>query len=266
MSDAYALAAEIRAALTDIADHYDAALIPPRRTTIRPMPKDDRDHPKMRPAHKVWEHSPAPANVDVLEVRRKTHIRLADCARIVLMECRTIDDGAIHRDLNEAPIRGLCAFVSTWAGIVAEQNPVEAAGWARDLSDYGRRLRQYAYPDRPNLVIGACPLRPDLDADPCGGTVRLRDDEDDAKCGRCGEVAVVRWWEARMLPADDGAPLVTATELIRLCALEGHIVSHDLIRLWAHRGKLPRAGRDGNGRVLYERQLGLNLVRQGKVA
>lgn len=266
MNDPYVTAGDIRRALVDIADHYDAALIPPQRATIRPTPKDERDRPKMRPAHKVWEHSPPPANHTILELRIDTHAKLADCARIVLMECRSVDDGAIHRNLGNASVRGLCAFVSTWALMVAEQNPVEAAGWARDLTEFGRRLRGYAYPDRPALVIGSCPLRPDVEAEPCGGVVRLRDDEEDAKCSRCREVAIVRWWEERMLPADDGRPLVTATDLIRVLALEGHIVTHELIRQWAHRGKLPRSGRDERGHVLYERQLALNLVRQGKVA
>lgn len=266
MTSPYLLAIQIRDALTDIEQHYDAALIPPRRATIRPMPKDDRDHPKMRPASKAWEHSPAPANIDVLDIRRQVHAQLADCARIILMECRTIDDGAIHRNLNEAPIRGLCTFVRTWALHVAEHNPIEAAGWARDLTEYGRRLRGYAYPDRPALVIGICPLRTDADGEPCGGTVRLRDDEEDAKCNRCGEVAVIRWWEARMLPPDDGHPLVTAAELIRLCALRGRVITHEQIWQWASRGKLPRAGRDDKGRVLYDRQLGIHLALRGKVA
>src|SRR5690349_8887400 len=124
------MAGAIRKALLEITDHYDDALIPPRLTSgvkqpTAPVPADVH---KIKPARKVFEHSPAPVSLAVLDARRDAHADLAHYARVVLNE---VNEGAITTHVNGESPFALARFLDVWALALAEQLPEEASAAAR---------------------------------------------------------------------------------------------------------------------------------------
>ena len=120
--DPYQTAGDIRRALLKIIDHYDEALIPPRLTAsvkqpTAPLPPDAR---KMKPARKVWQHSPAPTSLAVLDARAAAHADLAHYARIVLDEVTDVSGGTIVTHVNGQSPYALARFLDTWALRMAE--------------------------------------------------------------------------------------------------------------------------------------------------
>ena len=114
-ADPYEIAGAIRRALVDIRDHYDAALIPPQRAIIRPTP-ERTDSQNIKAATHTYEHSPAPANIDVLAARIASRPLPPDSRAITRplqvsesIPCR------LENALNSASYRAICAVSSVGA-------------------------------------------------------------------------------------------------------------------------------------------------------
>lgn len=135
---------------------------------------------------------------------------------------------------------------------------------ARDeLSDLGHRCHLVAFPSRrESMSIGRCPLEIPGEQDVlevCRGDVRYRlqhderDGEAMAACSRCGEAAVVSWWEDRMFDDPETRRSLTIEGVVVLVHRQyGDVVKPGTIRQWVRRGILEPSSTDG-GRTMFER-------------
>lgn len=248
--DPFTLAGAIRRALRDITDHYDMALIPPRMTgslklPTTPTPPDVR---KIKPARKVFEHSPAPVSLAVLDARRETHMDLAHYTRVVLNE---VNDGTIATRVNGESPRDLARFLDVWALHLAEQLPDEAVVAERDLDGHARRLRAFALPNRRDWVkLGRCPFV--VEGVFCRGEVRGYGEEGQATCTGCEQYGPTEWWEEVLIGAVGDT--LTHDQLIPFIHRTfGRAVKRATLRTWLRRGVLVSSGTDALGRTLYNR-------------
>lgn len=247
----YQMAGAIRKALLEITDHYDDALIPPRLTSgvkqpTAPVPADVH---KIKPARKVFEHSPAPVSLAVLDARRDAHADLAHYARVVLNE---VNDGTITTRVNGESPFALARFLDVWALALAEQLPEEASAAWRDFHAHGAALRRFALPDRRDWVkLGKCPFV--VEDAFCRGEVRGYGEAGQATCTDCGQWGPTEWWEEVMVGAV-GA-LLTYDQIIPFIhRAYGRVVKRATLRTWLHRRVLVDSGKDDQGRTLYSRE------------
>jgi hypothetical protein len=254
----YALIGSIRRSLVAIADHYDVALIPPKLTSGVKLPTQAAPEAKMKYARPAMEHSPAPANLDVLDARRDTHTDLLHYTRVVQFEVTDINGGTIRTKVDGDSIYELCTFLTTWAERLADEVPAEAQACERDLAKHAAKLAKYALPDRRNsMALGECPVTvadPDGNSVPCGAPLRAHPDEDDVhrfvKCPGCGTEDTIEWWMSQIVP--EASDLAHATAVIACVTMRTfRPLSHEQIRKWAHRGFIQRHGKDTKGRTLY---------------
>ena len=289
MTDVSNLAGEIRRDLWTIRDFYDEALNPPRLTSGIKLPTQPVPDDRMKYAAKVVPHSPPPVDLAVIEARQKAHHDLLHYTRIIQFEVTDINGGTIQARVDGGSIASLAAFIDTWAVHLVEQTS-EGEMAAADFAKHARTLRRMARPDRRDwMPIGECPVTV-ADADgnpvPCGEQVRAYDRTVDEgytvgefgterklkriqfiRCPGCGTEDTLAWWMSQIVGNPDAKPLVTADELIGIVARDlNRVLTHEQIRQWASRNKIPRAGRDVKGRVLYDHTVIVALIKEGKAA
>ena len=124
--------------------------------------------------------------------------------------------------------------------------------------------------------LGSCPLKIEQEVDGrlvmvvCGGQVRAwpkpgdRDGEVDARCDRCGEEAVTRWWEARMFDDFELSRLLTY-DGVALAAhrVLGRPVERATVKMWKKRGIIkPLTMRDEKGRTLFAREATVRAIHE----
>lgn len=180
-----------------------------------------------------------------------------------------------------------------WSRVVMEDRPVESAlpdgsspvsmclflerhaQWmsgheaAHDMADeveqIARAAKRYTTPTPPtSWKIGDCPLSVEVDGEmvTCGGSVRYREDYRDKdgeampKCSRCGEEAVVSWWEDRMYDHPELRRMLTYDDVAMLAhRILGRPVQRHTVKMWASRGVIKPSGeRDEKGRTLFARE------------
>lgn len=155
-------------------------------------------------------------------------------------------------------VGGMCVFLERWARHMTGH--VAADDFAEEVHRGAGKVLRYAKPrGRDWMLLGECPVElehADGTLGPCGGRVvayPIAGSDRDPRCQTCGTVAVVDWWISHMVGNPAAKTLVTATELIGIIAYRLHwTVTHEMIRQWASRGKIQRAGRDSKGRTLYD--------------
>lgn len=255
----YELVGSIRKAITQISDHYDLALEPPRRPATK-LPTEAAEG-KIRYAPKAMKVSPAPINLDVLDARRDALLDLHFWARFILGEVRDINGEHLTASINGTDLHALATFVTTWADRLVTDHPDEAADCAEEMIKHGNKLRGYAYPDRRDwMTLGACPVILD---EVCGGQVRAYPDTTrQPECAKCGTTAGTDWWMSQIAP--EGSDLATAREVIACVAARTyHVVTNEQLWQWASRGNILRHGKDIKGRTLYSSAAVINWVVKG---
>lgn len=200
------------------------------------------------------DHNTDVDNLDiVLSDRGDITAILQGWARLV------VDDFAVTTVIpNGNDIRGMCVFLERWARHMTGHTAAD--DFAAEVHDCARRVLRHAKPrGRDWMLLGDCPIETehaDGTLGPCGGRVvayPIAGTDRDPRCQTCGTVAVVDWWISHMVGNPAAKTLVTATELIGIIAYRLHwTVTHEMIRQWAARGKIQRAGRDSKGRTLYD--------------
>ena len=155
-------------------------------------------------------------------------------------------------------VRGMCVFLMRWARHMTGHEACE--DFSGEIHECAVKVLRRAKPrGRDWMLLGECPVETEHEdgtLGPCGGRVvawPMAGKDRDPRCQSCGTEAVVDWWMSHMLGNPAAKTLVTATELIGIIAYRLHwTVSHEMIRQWASRGKIKRAGKDSKGRTLYD--------------
>lgn len=252
MTDAHALAGQIRRALIKITDYYDEALEPSRATSgvklpTAPTPPDAR---KIKPAGRVFEHSPMPLPLAVLERRLAVHKDLEFFARVVLFEVRDIEGRPIQTQVgNDVP--PLAAFLDVWALRMAEDVPAEAERCADDLTAHGEALWALVHPPRRLVSLGRCPFV--IEDSFCRGHIRSNGEEGEAACSECEQYGPTEWWEEVLL-GNPTSPVLNYEQLIPFIHRAfGRVVARPTLRTWVKRGVLETIGTDDEGRSLFLR-------------
>jgi hypothetical protein len=120
MTNPYATAGHIRAALLGIRDNYEAAL-------AGTAPRDDSD---ARPAR---AEAPPPVSPHILDVRAAVHHDLAVFALFIFEQ---VNHGTITTRVDGHSVEALCRFIDTWAQALAEQHPDDAEQCRRDMAHH----------------------------------------------------------------------------------------------------------------------------------
>lgn len=183
-------------------------------------------------------------------------------------------DGHLHW-LDGGNVPDLCAFLERHAAWMAEHEA--AHDCAEEVADLARQVEGVASPKVKQWVgLGSCPLKIEQEVDGrlvmvvCGGQVRAwpkpgdRDGEVDARCDRCGEEAVTRWWEARMFDDSELSRLLTY-DGVALAAhrVLGRPVQRATVKMWASRGIItPLTMRDEKGRTLFAREATVRAIHE----
>lgn len=253
MSDDYQMVGSIRRSLVSIRDHYDEALIPPSRVTIK-EPTKAVTGDKMKYAGKTMRHSPPPVDLAVVQARIDTHSDLSHFCRVILFEVTDINGNPIQTKLRPDDPIMLAWFIDTWAQRMVEQVPLEAARCEADLAKHARTLRGMAFPERRDwMPIGECPVTV-ADADgnsvPCGAKVRAYTDKRFIQCPGCGTEDTLAWWMSQIAP--EGADLAHIDAVIAcVVARTFKTLTHAQVRQWKARGFIKAHGKDTKGRTLY---------------
>jgi len=173
----------IRTSLGDITTHWDAMLTPTSGGTgggsaTARITADD--------------HADTEADIDrttrIVSLRRFTVDVLNGWSRVVM------EDRPVEKALpNGSDAKSMAAFLDRHAQWMSGH---DAAGdCAGELADVARRITALvAPPVRDYVNLGDCPFV--VGEAFCYGKVRARIGfEDEASCTRCGQTAVVEWWE-----------------------------------------------------------------------
>jgi hypothetical protein len=272
MTDAHALAGQIRKDLWSIRDFYEEALNPPRLTSGIKLPTQPVPDDRIKYAAKVVPHSPPPVDLAVIEARQKAHHDLLHYTRIIQFEVTDINGGTIQTRVDGGDIASLAVFIDTWAVHLVEQTS-EGEMAAADFAKHAKTLRRMARPDRRDwMPIGECPVTV-ADAEgnpvPCGEQVRAYDRTVDEgytvgefgterklkriqfiRCPGCGTEDTLAWWMSQIVP--EGSDLAHADAVIA-CVVSRTFqpLTHEQLRQWAARGFVMRHGKDTKGRTLY---------------
>lgn len=209
----------------------------------------------------AWDRVVALRN-DVVEVLN------ADCREIVdelhLTEVLTRRGGRTH------PVNGKCAldliaFMLTHARWYATSSG-DPDYSVNELVALARRCHAVIVPIRREwMSLGSCPLEVEFDPERgpevCGGQVRAipqpGDDGDTwATCQKCGERAVIQWWESAMFDDPETKALMTSEDVAAFAHRHyQRTVKAATVRQWVARGILPAAEhKDHEGRSLYLRE------------
>jgi hypothetical protein len=271
MMKPYDVARQIRDSLAEIVELYDEVLEPQRATSGIKLPTIAVEGEKMRYAGRAMRHSPPPISAAILDARRACHVDLLHFARAVLDVCVDINGDPIRTHIDHTSVAALCDFLDTWAFPLASIDPQVGGDCARVTARHATKLLATAYPERRDwITIGDCPLDildPAGERVTCNGQVRAWADRQFVTCPKCGREDTLDWWISHILGNPEAKPLVTTDELISIVARElNRVLTHDQIRQWATRAKIPRSGRDDKGRVLYDHRIVIALIREGKAA
>lgn len=258
MTDNYELVGSIRRSLADIADHYDMALIPATMPAMK-LPTTPSPEAKIKYAPKGMKEAPAPTSLDALDARADTSRDLRYWVGFIYDEIRDHNDQHIRTLVDGDNIRSMTEHIARWADHVVTQFPDDAHNLNQDLRQHAGKLRSLAYPDRRSYIsLGACPLDIDSTEGPvtCGGDVRSIEDKDgsvtEAKCRKCGTVAVIRWWENAIMP--EASHLITGAQVPDFIRAQfGRTIKAATVRKWIERGVIESAGADQQGRTLYDK-------------
>lgn len=168
----------------------------------------------------------------------------------VIIEDRPITNGATLP--SGIDVSGMCEFVDRHADWLSGH---EAAPDCRDeLTDLMHRCHAIAFPTRrESMSIGRCPLEQPFGEEDvlevCAGDVRYRlqyderDGEAMAACSRCGEAAVVSWWEDKMFDDPETRKWLTDGDVVILVhRLYGEAIQQATVRQWVKRGVLEPSG------------------------
>lgn len=144
----------------------------------------------------------------------------------------------------------MAAYISrnaTW--LAAHPAAAEHAEQLRDTALDPRTWR-LAFPAHTNRVpLGLCPI--DTGAGACAARLYAVDPAAEVTCRGCGVTAPIahwlRWQGETTTGIVDGYQAAAALSLTW-----GVVVEQRVLRVWAHRGKLTRQGRDERGRTLYD--------------
>ena len=229
---------------------------------------DDLGRPHWR-----TDHARGGADVDpttrLLSLRREVVEVLNGWCRVVI-EDRPVTK-ALPSDGMDAI--ALAVFLERHASWMAEHEA--ALDCADEVEHLARQVEGVASPKVKQWVsLGSCPLQVEAETDDglamvtCGGQVRAwpkpgdRDGEVDARCDRCGEEAVSRWWEARMFDDPELQRLLTY-DGVALAAhrVLGRPVQRATVKMWAKRGIIePLTMRDEKGRRLFSREATVRAI------
>ncbi|WP_369068557.1 hypothetical protein [Kineococcus terrestris] len=189
--------------------------------------------------------SKLPIDVNAYEAR-------ADAARLLGSWCETVADerAVCPRDLGDGSVPHLAAWLGEHVDWLAEHEDVGPAA-AVELDEVAARLDRVAHPDRPDAVyIGRCPVGLDVGT-PCEARLYWPRGAETITCPRCGVTDGVRGWAARMGTYTDAH--LTAVQLATYLSHRfERVIDHDLVRRWASRGVLTRAGHDERRRPVYD--------------
>lgn len=216
----------------------------------QPNTNTSRPKPSSRP----------PTNLEALNLRTQTTLTLAYWTH-------AIADAQHPNPISPNPID--CRDTPQMLDNL-DQHARWLTGWTytptliNELETHAQAAKRMAWPpQKDTLVIGQCPLTPDGEHQPCGGTVRVRRNEDWAECRTCRTGAVVAWWRQRIHTPDN----VTAQQLAIILAIDtGVILTEAAIRQRHKRGQLPSVGRDHKGRRLYPWKTIINSEQTGATA
>ena len=189
---------------------------------------------------------PLPINAHVLDVRRDVVQTLAFWAKVVHDE----------RDLNSyhdlGDVFDSARLVETHTAWLLQHD--DLPGFADDIARLASDVQGIALPERKERVrVGKCPVTVARDGEQaeCGETVWAYPERDFIKCRGCGTEDTVAWWRSKMLGSRPG--LVTARDLVDYLFVDHRIlVEPATVRVWVHRGKVERSGKDDKGRWLYD--------------
>jgi hypothetical protein len=252
------LAGQIRRDLWACADLYDEVLEPVRRAAGSHVT--------------ATKEPPLPISAAILDARADTSRDLHYWARFILDEVRDVNGDLMTNRITDTRPETLVRFIVIWVDRLVSEFPDDADNLARETAEHVRELRQFARPERRDwMPIGECPVTV-ADAEgnsvPCGAKVRAYPDRAFIACPSCGTEDTLAWWMSQIVGNPDAKPLVTADELISIVARDlGMLLSHEQIRQWATRNKIPRSGsKDAKGRTLYDHAVVVALIRLGKAA
>jgi len=254
----YELLGSIRSALTAINDHYDMALIPATRPAMK-LPTTPSPDAKIKYAPKGMKEAPAPVSLDTLDTRADTTRDLRYWVGFIYDEIRDHNNQHIRTLVDGDNIRSMTAHIARWADHIVTQHPDDAHNLNEDMTSHANKLRSLAYPDRRSYIsLGACPIDVDTTEGPtkCGGDVRSIEDKDgtvtEAKCRKCGTVAVIKWWEHAIMP--EASHLITGAQVPEFIKDQfGRTIQAATVRKWIQRGIIESAGSDVEGRTLYDK-------------
>jgi hypothetical protein len=164
------------------------------------------------------------------------------CQVLAGRDPETVGDPRFVWTLPPDTVTAMAHHIATKTGFIL------ATEWAdqlvHDITTVTSDAWRLARPGRRPAITVPCPI--------CAHRVPLRpNDAGDVTCTECGEHGDIRWWRHQLAPNID-APMPAP----QLCTwlLEHHRIrtAEPTLRTWAHRGKISAAGRDAQGRTLYD--------------
>ena len=179
-----------------------------------------------------------------ISLRAEVTLCLDRWARVIVE-----DRGTVHHIPLGHDTIGLCTFLTRHAQWFSGHESAPTA--LTQLQAWAVEVSAVALPtDRDWLTLGPCPFvvdpaNHDQVADHfCGGTIRgYADPSRDPHCTRCGQTAVVEWWEDVFRATER---FVTAEDLVRVIHREfGRPIAPATIRTWVKRGLIRAAVVDG---------------------
>lgn len=182
------------------------------------------------------------------------HVRdsLNTTSRIIMEDRPVTNSEAIPYGQDVA---GMCDFIALHADWISGQ---DVADEIRDeMRALARGCQHIVNPARRDIMrLGTCPCEVPGELDvlgPCGGSVRYTLDERDekgqamARCDKCGQNAVVTWWEDKMFDDPELQKILDADGVCRLVHRNwGDVITRATVRKWVQRGIIePTSTEDG---------------------
>lgn len=264
MTEAQQLEQRLTKALTAIRAHWPA-LIPSRPSSGQPGGGDRTalitadDHRKDGRWHVLGDgHNDVDPTTRLATIKRTTIDVLNGWCRVI-MEDRPVEEALPDGRSVDSMSRFLATHAQWMSGHEA------AHDMADEVVEIAQAIKRHVSPEPPSSwKIGDCPLEVEQDGVMvvCGGAVRYREDYRDKdgeampKCGRCGQEAVVSWWEDRMFDDPELRKMLTYDDVATLAhRILGRPVHRHTVKMWANREIIKPSGeRDDKGRVLFARE------------
>lgn len=199
-----------------------------------------------RPRVNASKEPPLPISAHILDVRRDVTTTLAFWAKVIH------DERELNGYVDLGDVFATARLIETHVAWALDHG--DLPGFADDVARLASDVRGIARPERKSRVrVGRCPVTVARDGEQavCDETVWAYPERDFIRCPGCGTEDTAHWWRSKMLGSRER--LVCAQDLTDFLFLDHSIIIEPAtVRVWVHRGKVTRHGKDERGRWLYD--------------